>query len=499
MIYPLVALTIALFVSLVTTPLVRKIAIRFGLVDKPDAHRKLHRGTIALCGGIAVLASLIVTVLLMIGVRDDIAKASASSRFLAAALTVASVAIVALGVIDDRVGLRGRQKLLGQILICVGLVVAGFQLPSFSILGWEVQLGSLAPFITIGWLLLAINSVNLIDGADGLCSSVGWIACAACSAIAYYTGNVVESMLAASMAGALLGFLVFNLPPAKVFLGDAGSMFVGLFLGVLTMRVTTTSGSALPIMVPIGILAIPLFDSAMAIVRRKLTGRSVFTVDRGHLHHNLMRIGIRNQLLVAAITGLSIVTTGSAVLTAITKSDWYAVAGIILALGLLIATKAFGFAELELLSKRAWGIGKSMARRPSQAADVARIQKVRLQGSREWEIVWKSLVNFAERNELARLSMDLNVPWIHEGFHADWHVHNPPEANERWHLKLPIESSGRIIGRLELTGRFDLTGAYDVFPEISQLLDEIRPCVDAIVNDTYHSATDPTPEVAVAV
>ncbi|MFY7878171.1 MAG: MraY family glycosyltransferase, partial [Pirellula sp.] len=180
------------------------------------------------------------------------------------ALAIGAVAIVNLGVIDDRFGLRGRQKLLGQVLICCSLMILGFTLPKLSLFGWEIELGLLAIPVTLGWLLLTINSVNLIDGADGLCSTVGWIACAALSATAWIVGNYIESMVAAAMAGALLGFLFFNLPPAKVFLGDAGSMLVGLVLGVLAMRCSSKSGDPLPVLIPVCLLAIPLFDSTMS-------------------------------------------------------------------------------------------------------------------------------------------------------------------------------------------------------------------------------------------
>ncbi len=491
MIFPIVALTIALIVSLLATPVAIRLAIRYGLVDHPDSHRKLHRKPIALCGGIAVLVSVIVTVALMLGVREDIFKASQTSINLAISLTLASVAIVVLGVLDDRFGLRGRQKLAGQIVICGFLVVSGFTIPDLSLFGWTFELGVLVPFITLGWLLLAVNSVNLIDGADGLCSSVGWVAATAVSAIGFITGNSVESMLAASMAGALLGFLIFNLPPARVFLGDAGSMFVGLFLGVLVMRVPVAGGTPLPILVPLGILAIPLFDSMMAIVRRKLTGRSVFTVDRGHLHHNLMRLGIRNQLLVAAITAMAVITSGGAFLSVRQQSDFYVVGAVLLATGLLVATRAFGFAEMELLCKRVLGFSKSLVRREGGQCG-ARIQKVRLQGSREWETVWCALVEFAEKNSLARISLDLNVPWLHEGFHASRDVFQMPELNERWHFKIPIESGGRILGRLEIVGRYEGTTTYDVLAYLSDMLQEIQPAIESLVSDMA-SAPTPTP------
>jgi UDP-GlcNAc:undecaprenyl-phosphate/decaprenyl-phosphate GlcNAc-1-phosphate transferase len=483
MVFPLVSLAIAFLVATVLTPFARRTCVRIGLVDHPDTHRKLHKEPVALCGGLVVLASLIVAAALMLGTRDDFASATYGSVYKVIALTVGAIAIVTLGVLDDRIGLRGRQKLFGQILICLSVMAFGFGVPTLSIFGWEIELGLLAIPVTLGWLLLSINSVNLIDGADGLCSSVGWIACASISALGWLTNNYVDSMVAAALAGSLLGFLFFNLPPAKVYLGDAGSMLIGLFLGVLSISCLHQPGKPLPILVPVGLLAIPLFDSAMAIVRRKLSGRSIFTVDRGHLHHNLIRMGIHSHWLVVAITVLSVLTCGGAVAAGYYLSDWISIFTITLALGSLIVTRAFGFAELELLCKRTMGFSKSLVARRGLADNHVRVQKVRLQGSREWDIVWTSLVEFAAKYGLARIALDLNMPWLHEGFHANWHVNKMPDISERWTVKIPIQSEGKILGRVEVVGKLIGVESYEVIEHMMELLIELQPRIESVLAD----------------
>lgn len=483
MVFPLVSLAIAFLIATLATPIARRICIKIGLVDHPDTHRKLHKEPIALCGGIVVLLSLITTTALMLGTRADFAEVAYSKIYQVTALAVGAVAIVTLGVLDDRFGLRGRQKLLGQVLICLSVMAFGFQVPTISLFGWTIELGLLVIPVTLGWLLLTINSVNLIDGADGLCSSVGWIASAAIAGLAWLTGNYVEAMVAAALAGSLLGFLFFNLPPAKVFLGDAGSMFVGLFLGVLSITCVRQGNEPLPILVPVGLLAIPLFDSSMAIVRRTLSGRSIFTVDRGHLHHNLMRLGIKSHLLVGAITVLSMLTCGGAVAAGVFQSDWISLISISVALGSLVISRAFGFAELELLCKRLLGFSKSLVGRSGAHANKARVQKVRLQGSREWDIVWSSLVEFAEKHGVAKISLDLNMPWLHEGFHANWHIVKMPESSERWTLKIPIQSQGKILGRVEVVGRLVGTESYVVIERLMELLGELQPRIQAVLDD----------------
>jgi UDP-GlcNAc:undecaprenyl-phosphate GlcNAc-1-phosphate transferase len=483
MVFPLVSLAIAFLIATLLTPLARRVCMRIGLVDNPDTHRKLHKEPIALCGGIVVLVSLFATTALMLGTRADFAVVAYAKIYQVTALGIGAIAIVTLGVADDRFGLRGRQKLLGQMLICLSVMAFGFQLPTLSLFGWTIELGLLAVPVTLGWLLLAINSVNLIDGADGLCSSVGWIASAAISGLAWVTGNYVEAMTAGALAGALIGFLFFNLPPAKVFLGDAGSMFVGLFLGILSIRCISRGAEPLPILVPIGLMAIPLFDSSMAIVRRTLAGRSIFTVDRGHLHHNLMRLGIRSHLLVGTITLLSVLTCGGAVASGILQSDWISVVSILLALGTLVATRAFGFAELELLCKRSLGFSKSLIGRRGVHGTSASMQKVRLQGSREWDIVWMCLVEFAEKHGLAKIALDLNMPWLHEGFHANWHLAKMPDSSERWTLKIPVQSQGKILGRVEVMGQLVGTESYVVIERLMELLGGLQPRIQTVLED----------------
>ncbi len=490
-VFPLAALSVAFVFALIATPIARRLALSIGLTDHPDTHRKMHLEPTALCGGIAILLSMIATVGVFLFTNPEFARMFTGHAYEAISLAIGAIAIVLLGVLDDRFGLRGRQKLAGQVIVCMSIIALGFTINSISIFGMPVQLGLLAVPITLGWLLLSINSVNLIDGADGLCSSVGWIAFAALSAIGWFTGNHMESMVAAAMAGSLLGFLIFNLPPAKVFLGDAGSMLVGLMLGVLAMRSWLQEESPISIAVPIVLMAIPLFDSGMAIVRRKLTGRSVFTVDRGHLHHNLMRFGIKNRWLVVVITLLSLVTASGAVLGVVFQSDAISIGTMIFALGSLVATRVFGFAELELLYKRSLNFSKSIVERHGIADHKIRQQTVRLQGTREWDTVWSTMVEFAEKHHLAKISLDLNMPWLHEGFHASWHINTLPEFSERWSLSLPIVSKTNVLGRIEVLGHHQNSETYFVMSALAEMLSELQPGIQCLVDDFKASNAAP--------
>jgi UDP-GlcNAc:undecaprenyl-phosphate GlcNAc-1-phosphate transferase len=495
--FALVALAISLCVSLIATPIAQRIATRLGIVDYPDNHRKLHRQPIPRCGGIAILATLFISFATVVILYPEKWLQIVKDWPEAVSLGIGSTAIVLLGIADDRFGLRGRQKLAGQILICLSIIGFGFAIDDVQLFGWYIELGLLTWPITLGWLLLCINATNLIDGADGLCSSIGWIAFAAVTAISIHTGNQTEGIISASMAGALLGFLFYNLPPAKVFLGDSGSMLIGLILGVVTMRSWFSEESPVSITIPIVLMSIPLFDSMMAILRRRLTGRSVFTVDRGHLHHNLMRHGIRNRALVGVITLLCLITASGAVAGVVFESDLLSISTMVIALGALVASRLFGFAELTLLVKRLGSFSKTLIPGRKDTEIKTHQQVVQLQGSRNWYVVWDTLVEFAEKHGMARVSMDLNMPWLHEGFHANWHVERMPEYSERWYVRLPLIHQERVLGRLEFIGQHSESETLELMNRITELLETLRPNLHNMIEEFATNKGESVPEVEV--
>lgn len=310
MIQYVVAFVIALLASLILTPLVRRIAIRYGFVDRPDGGRKTHENPVALGGGTAVFLAILIS----IGVTFTFAYlqgelsigVKATDALLA--LFGASVIIVGVGLIDDIYNLPGRYKLLGQILAASVLVLAGRQIDGFKVAGVEFALGWAAIPFTLFWLLGSINAINLIDGIDGLASSVGLVLCLTLAAVMGHMGHMQIAILMLALAGALLGFLKFNFAPATIFLGDAGSMLIGLVIGASAVFTSTKGSTIVALAVPVAVWSIPILDSAAAILRRKLTGRSLFAADRGHLHHSLLVRGWTAQQAVLFI-GLIASTT----------------------------------------------------------------------------------------------------------------------------------------------------------------------------------------------
>src|SRR5205807_3125260 len=217
-----------------------------------------------------------------------------------------------VGLVDDFIRLRGRHKLLGQVVSVLIVMSFGLVVHQISLFGWQVELGLLAYPFTMLWLLGAINSLNLIDGMDGLLSSVGLILTIAIAAIAILAGQSAQAAVAVAMAGALAAFLRYNFPPASIFLGDSGSMLIGLVVGTLAIQSSLKTTATVAMCAPLAILSVPFFDTLMAIVRRKLTGRSIYTTDRGHLHHCLLRRGLSSTRVLLLVSAFSLLTAVSA-------------------------------------------------------------------------------------------------------------------------------------------------------------------------------------------
>ncbi|RMF43774.1 MAG: undecaprenyl/decaprenyl-phosphate alpha-N-acetylglucosaminyl 1-phosphate transferase [Planctomycetota bacterium] len=477
------ALLASFVLALIFTPCVRSFAIRWGITDEPDDRRKLHRRTVARAGGTAVLLAVLV-VCVGAFLTFDVSSFDVPSLVPFAALLVGMLAIWALGLADDIWTLRGRQKLVGQILVATLLASAGYSIRSVQFMGWTIELGVFSLLASVVWLLGTTNALNLIDGADGLCSTLGAIICGSLGILSAVHGHFAESAIAFALCGALLGFLVFNFPPASIFLGDSGSMLVGMVAGALAIRCSLKGPAGVAFLAPMAILALPLMDSVMAIVRRTLTGRSIYTTDRAHLHHTLRNRGLNDIGLLMVVAGLSLLTAGAALAGAILEMDWLGPASVGLVFAGLVASKAFGYAEMVLIAKRGTHFALSLVGPASKSKTEHYSRAVHMQGTRNWETVWLTLIEFAEREDLKSLQLDLNVPWLEEGFHAVWKNVNSgehAERDERWSTALPIRADGRVVGRLNVAGAATSQQSLSALSRLVELIEDLAPQIELVM------------------
>jgi UDP-GlcNAc:undecaprenyl-phosphate GlcNAc-1-phosphate transferase len=445
--------------GIVLTPLARALARRAGLVDRPDGRRKIHQGPVPLAGGIAVFvaASAAVAALWLFasGAHAEQLVARQSSLV---GLWLAACFICLVGVADDAGKLRGRHKLFGQI-VAVGIVMSsGVLVQRIHLFNWDIELGPLALPFTGLFLLGAINSLNLLDGMDGLLGSVATIICLALTALGAMGGQWATAAVACALAGALMAFLCFNFPPASVFLGDCGSMLVGLVVGVLAITSSLKGPATIALAAPMALLTIPFFDTTAAIIRRKLTGRSIYTTDRGHIHHCLLRSGLSNQSAIGVIGVLCLLTVGGTLTSIAFQSDALAVASGLLVIFLLVVTRLFGYAEFTLIQQRLREVAAHLRHNPARngtddASAVHHQIEVRLQGSVEWTEVWQDLTKAAEKLGLKGLCLDVNAPLLHEGYHARWQrLDGDGGALEPWRVEIPLALDGQSVGRLAIEG-----------------------------------------------
>jgi UDP-GlcNAc:undecaprenyl-phosphate/decaprenyl-phosphate GlcNAc-1-phosphate transferase len=268
---------------------------------------------------------------------------------LAWALLPAAGMACLFGALDDCWDLNSRLKLLLQTVSIIPVVASGYYVDGIIVFGYPINLGWLGVPLTVLWLLGCINALNLIDGMDGLASMVGLSTVVMMGIIAAGVGNDHVAAIAIILAGALAGFLIFNLPPASIFLGDSGSAMIGLVVGILGMQGNMKASATLAITAPAVIMTLPMFDVVMAVLRRKLTGRRFDTGDREHIHHRLLDRGLRPWQVLCIISALCLMTGAAAMVAAVFRMDalaWIAATTIIV---VMVRLRLFGHYELGLL------------------------------------------------------------------------------------------------------------------------------------------------------
>ena len=304
------ALLIAMVVSFAITPLVIVFAGKTGALDAPDA-RKVHQKPIPRIGGIGIYVAFMAGTLAMLdfgAFEPDVQRGIIG-------LLVSSSLIVLLGIVDDYKSLPAKVKLLGQIVAASVLVAFGVQIDFIADpFGDYFYLEYFAIPATIFWIVGLTNTVNLIDGLDGLAAGVATIASITILLVAIQNDFVLVTILTAALAGAAIGFLRYNFNPAKIFMGDTGSMFLGFMLAGISVIGAVKSAATIALIVPILALGVPIMDTSFAIIRRYRGGVPIFKPDKGHLHHRLLDMGFNQRQAVLLMYIISALLGFSAVL-----------------------------------------------------------------------------------------------------------------------------------------------------------------------------------------
>ena len=354
---------IAVAASLVLTPLAKAMAWKFDAVSWPDGDRRLHARPTALWGGSAVY----VAVLLSVVGSYRMVPGTFNAVVLLSALGMSAGMLCLLGCYDDRYELRARWKLLGQIVCTLPVILAGCFVDRIILFGSSIELGWLGIVFTMGWLVLGTNAMNLLDGMDGLASVVGIVISVAVVVMTASQGFSEVTLLALALAGALAGFLVYNLPPARIYLGDCGSMVIGLAVSLLALRVSAEVEMAANVTVAAALLFVPLTDTGLAIIRRTLKGHGLMVADRGHVHHRLLDQGYSIWGVLGILGGICLATGSVAWWVTASGGElwaWALLAGVSVT---LVSRKLVGHEEWRMVKRFFWQMAERWATRPSAA------------------------------------------------------------------------------------------------------------------------------------
>lgn len=313
--YVALALLTALVVSFLMTPVVKTFAYKVGAVDVPKDARRMHKVPIPRLGGLAIFIGFMVSVLILGGVRGGNGQMQS--------ILLGSVIIVVLGVVDDIMALPAMLKFVVQIAAALipalnGVVIQAFSNPNIFSDSLYWVLGPLSVPFTVLWIVAITNAVNLIDGLDGLANGVSAISATTMLVIALLASEAQVAIVMAALVGACVGFMPYNLNPAKMFMGDTGATFLGYILATMSIQGLFKFYAVISFAVPFLILGLPIFDTAFAFIRRIAHGQSPMHADRGHIHHRLIDMGLNQKQAVAtlyvisAMLGLSavVLTTG---------------------------------------------------------------------------------------------------------------------------------------------------------------------------------------------
>ena len=310
-----IAFVLAFVVTFVATPYTIKIAKKVGAVDIPKDERRMHKKSMPKFGGPAVILGFLVStiyLLIVMSMEKSINLFGFEEYWRKLLGFLIGIGIIsAFCVVDDIKTIKPFTKLIGQILAAIAAVLAGIRIEGVTLpfLNFPEMHQVTSVILTIAWVVIVTNAINLIDGLDGLSSGISVISAVSLLIIFVLNGSsMVSVILITALAGALVGFLPFNFSPAKTFIGDTGSNFLGYSLAIISILGSAKTYTAAVIVLPLIVLGLPIFDTLFAIVRRMIKGKSlkaVFKADKGHLHHKLVARGYNQKQAVLILYGIS--------------------------------------------------------------------------------------------------------------------------------------------------------------------------------------------------
>lgn len=438
----IVVFSAAAAASIVLTPIVILLARRWKLYDPRDA-RKVHHAPTPRVGGVAIVLAVLGASLGAIAFDERLGSIFADMRHQLIVLFVSSTFVFIVGVLDDVVGLRAMYKLAAQLLAAVGLCALGVRI------GFIPQLGSLGWLdwpVTIVWIVTITNAVNLIDGLDGLAAGIAAATCAVIAVFNFYTGYVAMGVLMLALLGSLLGFLLFNFNPARVFMGDSGSMFLGFFLATASIVSATKVATVMGLVITALALGLPLFDMMLTVLRRLLERRSIFAADRGHIHHRLLDSGLKHPQAVVVIYLVTLLAAGAGLLLMVWRGEGEVVVVLITLVMLMVVFRLAGMIRFrEMFSQVRDNLHRQRAIRRERRQFES--MRNRLRAAWTFDQWWRAVRRMARRMGFAQICIVFRSS---AGDDEETLTYRRPPCGDgdvpQMHLSIPVP--GRAGGRL---------------------------------------------------
>ena len=297
----LLSFAVAFIVSYLMTPPVKTFAEHVGAIDVPKDARRIHDHPVPRMGGLAIFMGFVLAVIVFVDFNIQVMG-----------MLLGALIIAGMGAVDDIIGLRPWIKLAMQVLAALvaircGIIFTAISNPNFFSYDTTIPIGFLSLPLTLIWIVGCTNAVNLVDGLDGLAVGVSAISAFTMLVVSIFVAEPNMTFILAALCGACVGFMPYNMNPAKIFMGDVGSQFLGFILATVSIMGLFKLHTIITFIVPVLAMFIPLADTAFAFCRRILHGQSPFHADKGHFHHRLLAMGLNQKQAVAVLYGVSAV------------------------------------------------------------------------------------------------------------------------------------------------------------------------------------------------
>ena len=431
---------IAFISTVVTTPVAKWFGQKLGLVDHPDDYRKVHRQAIPLGGGFAVFLGFVIPIVYFFQSTDQRSELPPSALQMTVMLIVGGSMAMLMGLADDLRNLKARWKIVFQILAASLAYLGGFRIEAISNpLGETVDIGLLSFFVTLLWFLVCINALNLVDGLDGLSAGIGLIVTLTLLGVSINADNKMGIFLNACLSGALLGFLLFNFNPASIFLGDSGSMLIGFLVAAISLLTKNKAETATALLIPLMALGLPIYDMALAVVRRWSQRIPISVADRRHIHHRLLLLGFSHREAVVMLYGISIILCLASVIMILTRNQYSTLIVLLLGMSLIVGTRVLKLVDFSELQRRLQQDHDEHIWRKAATLQVERAIQ-RCGRAETVDLLWEALVPSFSSLQMGSVKLELTTP----GGDRSW----------KWAAKDP--GSSEVMGANHDTWQFNL-------------------------------------------